>query len=223
VNGLPTFRELAAIPEARLDLLALALAGEFRQVDAAAALGTLEDLASDLRTAVEETGAEGDPAAEAAACAAVLGETHGFAGDTDQYDRPANSMLDVVLRRRRGLPILLAVVYVETARRAGIALGGVGLPGHFVAGHFGADPPLLLDPFGGGGPVENAAALGPVRPWTAHEIAMRMLNNLVGAYDRRGDVGSAIRAASMRLQLPAPDELRKTLELELRSLQAQLN
>jgi hypothetical protein len=71
--------------------------------------------------------------------------------------------------------------------------------------------------------VENAAALGPVRPWTAHEIAMRMLNNLVGAYDRRGDVGSAIRAASMRLQLPAPDELRKTLELELRSLQAQLN
>ena len=46
-------------------------------------------------------------------------------------------MLDLVLARRTGLPILLSVVYVEAARRAGIRLSGVGLPGHFVVGHFG--------------------------------------------------------------------------------------
>ena len=60
-------------------------------------------------------------------------------------------MLDLVLTRRRGLPILLSVVYVEVARRAGIQIAGVGLPGHFVVGHFGTDPPVLLDPFAGGG------------------------------------------------------------------------
>jgi regulator of sirC expression with transglutaminase-like and TPR domain len=102
-------------------------------------------------------------------------------------------------------------------------LGGVGLPGHFVVGHFGADPPLLLDPFSGGGPPEDVAVLGPVRPWTAHEIAMRMLNNLVGAYDRRGNVGFAIRAGELRLALPVEGPLRETLEHELRVLRARLN
>jgi regulator of sirC expression with transglutaminase-like and TPR domain len=129
----------------------------------------------------------------------------------------------VVLTRRRGLPILLSVVYVEVARRAGIPLAGVGLPGHFVVGHFGADPPLLFDPFSGGATVEADVAPVLVRPWRPAEIAMRMLNNLVAAYQRRGDVDAAIRAASMRLALPAEASLRDTLQAELRAIQARLN
>ena len=43
------------------------------------------------------------------------------------------------------------------------------------------------------------------RPWHAHEIAMRMLNNLVAAYKRRGDLGAAIHAATLRLELPTRD------------------
>jgi regulator of sirC expression with transglutaminase-like and TPR domain len=104
------------------------------------------------------------------------------------------------------------VVYVEVARRAGIPLAGVGLPGHFVVGHFGADPPLLFDPFAGGGAVEADVAQVLVRPWRAPEIAMRMLNNLVAAYQRRGDLGAAMRAASMRLALPAEGSLRDALQ-----------
>ena len=50
-----------------------------------------------------------------------------------------------------------------------------------------------------------------------------MLNNLVASFDRRGDLTSAIRAAEMRLELPAPEGLRETLELELRSLHSRLN
>jgi len=42
---------------------------------------------------------------------------------------PDNSMLDLVPDRRKGLPILLSAVYVEVARRAGVELSGVGLPG----------------------------------------------------------------------------------------------
>jgi hypothetical protein len=100
-------------------------------------------------------------------------------------------MLDLVLARRRGLPILLSVVYIEVARRGGIPLAGVGLPGHFVVGHFDTDPPLLLDPFAGGRPIDGDLAPGLARRWRAHEIAMRMLNNLVAAYDRRGDLSCA--------------------------------
>jgi len=52
---------------------------------------------------------------------------------------------------------------------------------------------------------------------------MRMLNNLVASYQRRGDLGGAIRAAGMRLALPAQETLRDGLRAELRAMQAQLN
>jgi regulator of sirC expression with transglutaminase-like and TPR domain len=221
VPDLPSFVELAASPDPRLDWLALALAGELRPVDAAAALAALDGLGAELAEAVVAT--DGAPAAEADACAAILGGRNGFVGDREQYDDPANSMLDLVLARRRGLPIVLSVVYVEAGRRAGVPLAGVGLPGHFVVGHFGADPPLLLDPFAGGRRLETAAPEALVRPWRPHEIAMRMLNNLVGSYQRRGDLGAAIRAATMRLRLPADDERQHALRAELRAMRARLN
>ena len=46
-----------------------------------------------------------------------------------------------------------------------------------------------------------------------------MLNNLVGSFHRRGDLASAIRAAELRLQLRAPEQLRDTLRAEARALQ----
>ena len=52
---------------------------------------------------------------------------------------------------------------------------------------------------------------------------MRMLNNLVGSYERRADLTAGIRAASMRLALPAEPTLETTLRTELRALQARLN
>jgi len=52
----------------------------------------------------------------------------GFRGDEEDYDAPRNSLLDQVLTRRRGLPILLSVVYVEVAKRRGIAVDPVGFP-----------------------------------------------------------------------------------------------
>src|SRR4051794_23888374 len=145
MSDLPSFETLARRPDAQLDELALAMAAEFRPVEAGAALAALDTLGGELRSMIAE--ADGTPAAEARACVELLGERHGFAGDRERYDQPDNSMLDRVLARRPGLPILLSVVYVEVARRAGVALFGVGLPGHYVVGHFGAEPPLLLDPF----------------------------------------------------------------------------
>jgi regulator of sirC expression with transglutaminase-like and TPR domain len=211
-----SFSALAARSEPSLDELALALAGEFRQVDADAALVELDLLGSELAPA-----AGAGPALEAEAVRRLLGERHGFVGERREYDHPDNSMLDLVLERRRGLPILLSVVYLEVARRAGIALGGVGLAGHYVVGHFGQAPPLLLDPFGGGTPLARPER--PLEPWGPHETALRMLNNLVGSYQRRADLARAIRAAELRLALPMGESQRDALTTQLNSLRAVLN
>ncbi len=216
-----TFSVLAGAADPPLDALALALAAEFRPVDTGAAMDALDALGAEI--AIVAGSGPGSPEVEVDTCATVLGGRHGFVGDRAEYDDPRNSMLDVVIERRRGLPILLSVLYVETARRAGIPLRGVGLPGHFVVGHFGTDPPLLIDPFAGGRRLGDDVSRARLRPWTAQEIALRMLNNLVPAFERRGDIGAALRAASMRLELPSVPALRETLELELKTLRARLN
>jgi regulator of sirC expression with transglutaminase-like and TPR domain len=222
VSEIAPFAEIAGDPDAGLDVLALALAGEFHDVDACGAMASLDALGAALSGAVGQTSET--PDAVVIACRQVLGDAHGFHGEQVRYDHPDNSMLDLVLTRRRGLPILLSVVYVEAARRAGVDLAGVGLPGHFVVGHFGADPPVLLDPFAGGVPISAAGvAEALVRPWRPQEIAMRMLNNLVAAYDRRGDLTRALRAATMRLALTADPRLQDTLQAEFRAIQARLN
>jgi regulator of sirC expression with transglutaminase-like and TPR domain len=215
----PPFADLAADPAARLDALALALAAQLRGagVDADGALARLDGLAAEVREVADATGGE------LAALSFVLGERHGFAGAQEEYDHPQHSMLDLVLERRRGLPITLSVVYVETARRAGIGLDGVGLSGHYVVGQFRAGvAPVLLDPFAGGATLV-APDPAEVRPWAPHETALRMLNNLVGSYTRRNDLGRAIRAAEMRLELPLEPRLQGVLAAELRALRARLN
>jgi regulator of sirC expression with transglutaminase-like and TPR domain len=218
---LPRFADLARSADATLDLLALALATAFRPVNAGRALATLDELGEEVATALQ--GSARTPHAETLALAHVLGTLHGFTGDTEQYDRPENSMLDRVLERRRGLPILLSTVYIEAARRAHIALAGVGLPGHYVVAHFGGAEPLLLDPFGGGTPIAPDVPAALVRPWTPHETAMRMLNNLVPAFRRRGDLTGALRAAELRLALPGDASERARLDAELAALRALLN
>ena len=117
---LPRFEDLALSADATLDLLALALAAAFRPVDAARALATLDELGEEVAGALQDSART--PQAEALAVSHVLGTLHGFTGDTEQYDRPENSMLDRVLERRRGLPILL----VDRLHR-GSPPGGRGL------------------------------------------------------------------------------------------------
>ena len=216
---LESFPDLAARPRAPLDLLALALATQFRDVDTDEARSRLDALGAEVRAAVRR----GSPADELEGCRRVLGERHGYRGARKDYGHPDQSMLDLVLARRRGLPILLSVVWVEVARRAGCTLSGIGLPGHYVVGHFGADPPLVVDPFARGARIEERLPSALVRPWGNQETILRLLNNLVGSYTLRGDLGRAIRAAEMRLLLPVDSGDRETLDTELGGLRARLN
>ena len=85
-------------------------------------LGELDALARTVRTA-DAVGVAG----------ALFGEG-GFAGNTVDYYDPANSYLDDVLDRRLGIPITLSLLMIEVARRVGVDLVGVGMPGHFLVG-----------------------------------------------------------------------------------------
>ncbi len=213
------FLALAAQPAPRIDELALSLAAEFRDVDDGAAISLLDEFGAEV-VAVRAT-LDG-PHAGIDALREVLAIRHGFTGDVKRYDHPYNSMLDLVLERRRGLPILLSVLYVAVARRAGIRLCGVGLPGHSVVGDLDAEPPILIDPFTGGEPVV-AESPRDVRAWGAHETALRILNNLVGAYGRRADLSRTIQAAELRLALPLEHKRVEALRIELGALRARLN
>ena len=81
----------------------------------------------------------------------LLFDEERFEGNRRHYGDFRNSLLNVVLERRTGIPISLALVYIEVARRAGVEAFGVSFPGHFLlrvpndAGDDGR--PLILDPF----------------------------------------------------------------------------
>jgi regulator of sirC expression with transglutaminase-like and TPR domain len=55
-----------------------------------------------------------------------------FAGNETDYEDPRNSFLNDVLDRRTGIPITLSLLYMEVARRAGLAVEGINFPGHFL-------------------------------------------------------------------------------------------
>lgn len=121
----------------------------------------------------------------------LLGVQNAFRGSPADYQRLESSLLHEVLRRRRGLPILLSVVWMEVARRAGAAVYGVALPGHFVVGFGPPEEQALVDPFDGGrvlggGDVEllvagaTGAPLDPsmLVPAAPLEVVSRILNNI---------------------------------------------
>lgn len=163
------------------------------------------------------------PAGWASALAELLGERHEFGGSSADYQRLESSLLQQVLRRRRGLPILLSVVWIEVARRAGAPVYGVALPGHFVVGFGDPERPVLVDPFAGGAPLTGEDAelfvtgatgarlepsmLAPARPL---EIVLRILNNIrawAAARPERTDV--SLWAVDLSLLLPShPARLR---------------
>jgi regulator of sirC expression with transglutaminase-like and TPR domain len=127
-----------------------------------------------------------------------------FVGNDRHYDDPRNSFLNEVLDRRTGIPITLALVYLEVARRAGVTVEGVNFPGHFLVRCRGARRPhysrdLIIDAHHGGALLSEsmcrellARHSGDAAVWDPHllghatkaQIIARMLLNLKRAYVR---------------------------------------
>ena len=73
----------------------------------------------------------------------------GFAGNVNDYYDPRNSYLSEVLRTRRGIPITLALLYVELATQLGLQACGVSFPGHFLVKLHLPRGEVVIDPFSG--------------------------------------------------------------------------
>jgi len=81
----------------------------------------------------------------------VLFVEAGFRGNREDYYDPRNSFLNDVVDRKLGIPITLALLYMEIARLVGFPLFGVGMPGHFLLKHYDVEGrETLIDAFNGG-------------------------------------------------------------------------
>ena len=92
----------------------------------------------------------GQPAALLAHLHEVLFDEERFVGNLDNYYFALNSYLPVVLHTRRGLPILLALIYKAVGEQVGLQIQGVNSPGHFLARVHTDEGWLIVDPFYGG-------------------------------------------------------------------------
>jgi regulator of sirC expression with transglutaminase-like and TPR domain len=146
----------------------------------------------------------------------------GFTGNREHYDDPRNSFLNEVLDRRTGIPITLAVIYLEVARRAGLKIDGINFPGHFLlrardlSRADAATEGLIIDPFHGGALLsefdcrqllrqhvgdEAAFDHSLLAPATRHDIVVRMLVNLKRLYVRMRSFPQARFISSLLLSV----------------------
>lgn len=223
--------------EADLGEAAALLAAEAHPVDAPVVtplLLRLDALADQLR--LEGVAPTGTAAGDAALLADALGGRRGFVGHGRDDREPADSLLDHVLDRRRGLPIALTVVYVALGRRLGFRVYPIALPGHVVAGVAGPsgadDRPVVIDPFDRGA-VRTEAELAALvdratggqltfhramlRPAPTLDLVRRMLNNLTHDYAARGELHGALWTVECKQALPgevADDDLTRGRLLE---------
>lgn len=142
-------------------------------------------------------------ASGAAQLRAVLGGPTGFSGSPEAYADLRSSLLPEVLRRRRGLPILLSVVWLETARLAGLPAYGTSLPGHFIVGiGTPAGPHQLVDPYRGGAAVDEPPP-DPLPAWEPLDMVNRILANIRGWAGNQPDrLPTRLWAVELTLLLP---------------------
>ena len=175
---------------------------EYPRLEPEPYLVRLDDMGNAARQSIERhTHATGDVSPRAIVRTLneyLFGELQFAGSQMDKYEDPRNSCLNQVLDRRTGIPITLAVVYMEVARRAGVQLHGINFPGHFLVRYpEGRGTGLIIDPFHAGAVlteqqcrmllqkhVGTEVAFTPtlLAPATQLQIVVRMLLNLKKLY-----------------------------------------
>jgi regulator of sirC expression with transglutaminase-like and TPR domain len=114
----------------------------------------------------------------------------GFSGNVNDYYDPRNSFLHEVLATRRGIPITLALLYVEFANQAGLTARGVSFPGHFLVKLRMPRGEVIIDPF------------------TGHSLSREDLEERLTPYRRqRGLVGDFETPLGLFLQTAPPRDV----------------
>lgn len=147
----------------------------------------------------------------------------GFAGNINDYYDPNNSYLHCVITTRRGIPISLAVVYMELAQQIGLNVKGVTFPGHFLMKLTIQSGDIILDPFNGAS-LSREELEDRLVPYLAQqdateiplavylqsadsrEILVRMLHNLKALFVER-EQWQRVLDVQQRLVILVPDEI----------------
>jgi regulator of sirC expression with transglutaminase-like and TPR domain len=185
------------VDDDHVDLLRAALViarTEYPDLEIEAYAVRIEELAHQVALQVPDL----NPQRTVVALNHVLFDEARLRGNRDDYYDPRNSFINDVLDRGLGIPITLAVVYMEVARRVGFPLAGVGMPGHFLLKHTADDgQETLIDCFNRGdvlSPQDCQQRLDEIysgemtlrpeflHPISRRQILTRMLNNLKTVY-----------------------------------------
>lgn len=196
---------------------------EYPQLDLQAVLGEVDQLQARLH---RRWRGDPDPLRTLGLLNQFFYRDLGFAGNVNDYYDPDNSFIHAVLRTRRGIPISLAVLWLELASSVGLRVHGVGFPGHFLVKVMTSQAlggQIVIDPFTGQvlGADTLLERLGPMRlslsgmtdaqrqqawlqrhlePARPRHIIARMLRNLLEIYRTQGDE-PRLRAVQQRLEV----------------------
>mgnify|MGYP001492488197 CR=1 FL=1 len=204
------WQRIARLPDEDVSLAEGALwiaAVEYPELAVTGYLDRLQEMADQLRARLRPD----MPTAEKLfALNRYLFDELGFSGNSDNFYDPRNSYLNDVIERRLGIPITLAVVYIEVGRRLGIGLHGVSFPGHFLVKCALPDGFVVLDPYGrgatldlhdlrnwlrvahGGGDVDAQALESALAAADNKAIMIRLLRNLKAIHLQSGKLNSAL-------------------------------
>lgn len=168
---IPNYPTLGKSPDAERALRTAAEAGEsdFDLAETALALsqaarpgldlGPCRAHLSEIATTVaaEAQGKPDNVATRVRALREALVERLGYRGDRDTYDDLRNADLAQVIERRRGLPVALAILWIDAARAQGWPAWGLAFPSHFLIRIDGPDGRAIVDPFNGGQTLDTKA------------------------------------------------------------------
>ena len=148
----------------------------------------------------------------------------GFSGNFNDYYNPDNSYLHKVLSTRRGIPISLAVIYMELAQQIGLDVKGVSFPGHFLMKLSVKTGDIILDPFNGAS-LSREEIEERLEPYfingrnpndpplasylanaTERSILVRMLRNLKAVYAEQPH-WKELLSVQQKLVILLPDEI----------------
>jgi regulator of sirC expression with transglutaminase-like and TPR domain len=197
----------------------LIAAEEYDGLDVDGYLGRIDEMASTLRRRLRS---DISPTEALIALNRYVFDELGFSGNAGDYYDPRNSFLNDVIDRRLGIPITLAVVYIEIGRRIGLPLEGVSFPAHFLVKCVLHEGMLILDPYARGASlgvedlqerlkafskeivIDPEIVPGLLASAPPKDILARMLRNLRAIYGSRGEPLKALSACDRILAL-APD------------------
>lgn len=215
-------RGLARLSDDDLDLgeAALALAALGERSDRRQRYRDFLDGAA--RAVAERAAGTEDLDERIAALTGVLVGQLGFAGDDRDYDDLANANLMRVIDRRRGLPVVLGIIWLRTGRALGWPMQALNFPSHFLVRLEGAaGRRAILDPFHGGHALDAAALRDLLKAFTGasaelaakhyaplsdRDVLLRLENNIKVQLLRDGRVDKALETIETML-LFAPEEM----------------